>query len=391
MKGLQLNGTWTPREGYNPTPREIKDQRALCAKNIWYDPSLKVVELPDPEPKDNEVLMKVGACGICGSDMCFLNIDKEGYLDYVGHTKLPVVIGHEFAGEVVKVGKDVTRFKPGDLITGETMNWCGECDTCRTGMFNQCENLEEIGFSINGGMGQYLVIQEKFCLNINELLTRYKDKQLAMEVGATVEPTAVAYNGIFTRGGGFMPGSNVAVFGAGPIGLSAVQLVKAAGASKIFVFEFSKPRLELARKLGATHICDMGEYPKQGETVESIIMRETGGVGIHMAVECTAHCDKNLPELEKALAVGGKTVQIGHHPGTSNVYAQIYQKRAGGLYGSNGSSGHGIWENVIRLIASGVIDPSQIIADRFKLDDAIKGLETARSGIGGKYMITPNL
>ena len=387
MRGLQLNAVWKPRDGYTPTEREVKDRRALCANNIWRDTKLEIVELPIPEPADDEVLMKVGACGICGSDISFLHEDAEGYSAYTGHTLLPVIIGHEFAGEVAAVGKNVTKFKPGDLVTAETMNWCGTCMPCRMGMFNQCENLEEIGFSKNGGMGQYLVAKEKYCLNINEFLNVYHDRQKAMEVGSIVEPTAVAYNAMFTFGKGFKPGAYVAVFGAGPIGLSAIQLAKAAGAAKIFVFEFSASRLELAGKLGATDLCNLAD----GVPASRHILEGTNGIGVHMAVECTAHCDKNIPEIEKALAIGGKYVQIGHQIGKAELFAQNYQKKAGTIYGSNGSSGHGNWESVIRLIAGGCIDPSQIIAETYPLDRAIEGIHAAESGIGGKYLITPNL
>lgn len=390
MRGLQLSGTWKPRQGYTPTDREVNDQRALCGKNIWYEPKLEVIELPIPEPAADEVLMKVGACGICGSDTCFVDVDEEGYLDYVGHTKLPVVFGHEFSGKILKVGEKVTRFKEGDLVTAETMNWCGKCMACRTGMFNQCENLEEIGFSLNGGFGQYLVAKEKYCLNINSFRELYKEEEKALEVGALIEPTAVAYNGMFTRAGGFLPGSYVAVFGAGPIGLSAIELAKAAGAAKVIVFEFSESRLQLAEEIGATHVCHMGKLEEQGKTVASKMRELTEGKGVHMAVECTAFCNKNIPEIEHALAVGGKLVQIGHHAGTTEIFGQCFQKSGASIYGSNGSSGHGIWENVIRLIASGRIDPSKIIEKCFTLDEAIEGLKEAKSGVGGKYLITPN-
>lgn len=390
MRGLQLDGTWKPRSGYTPKQREINDQRALCGKNIWYEPKLEVVEVPMPEPADDEVLMKVGACGICGSDTCFVDVDEEGYLDYVGHTKLPVIFGHEFSGEVVKVGKNVKRFQEGDLVTAETMNWCGKCMPCRTGMFNQCENLEEIGFSLNGGFGQYLVAKEKYCLSINSFQKIYGNKDKALEVGALIEPTAVAYNGMFTRAGGFLPGSYVAVFGAGPIGLSAIQLAKAAGAAKILVFEFSESRLALAGRIGATDICNMKEIAEAGKIVAGVMKELTQGKGVHMAVECTAFCNKNIPQIQQALAVGGKVVQIGHHAGRTEIFGQCFQKTGASLYGSNGSSGHGIWESVIRLIASGQVDPSGIIEKCFTLDQAIEGLKEAKTGVGGKYLITPN-
>lgn len=390
MKGLQLTGTWKPRPGYTPTEREKNDQRALCGKNIWYDPEIKVVELPIPEPADDEVLMKVGACGICGSDTCFVDTDEEGYLDYVGHTRLPVVFGHEFSGKIVKIGKKVTRFQEGDLVTAETMNWCGKCMPCRRGMFNQCENLEEIGFSLNGGFGQYLTAKEKYCLDIGEFKEIYGEEEKALEVGALIEPTAVAYNGMFIRAGGFLPGSYVAIFGAGPIGLSAIQLAKAAGAARILVFEFSGPRLSLASEIGATDLCNLKDISDEGKNVAQVMRELTGGRGVHMAIECTAFCNKNIPQIQQALAVGGKLVQIGHHAGKTEMFGQYFQKSGASVYGSNGSSGHGIWENVIRLIASGQINPGKIIEKCFTLDEAIDGIKEAKNGTGGKYLITPN-
>lgn len=310
MKGLRLNGTWKPREGYVPTKREEEDQRALCAKNIWYEPRLEVVEAEMPEPEDDEVLMEVGACGICGSDTCFVDTDEEGYLDYVGHTRLPVIFGHEFAGKVVRTGKDVTRFREGDLVTAETMNWCGKCMPCRKGMFNQCENLEEIGFSLDGGFGQYLTAKEKYCLDINKFRDIYGSEEKALEAGALIEPTAVAYNGMFVRAGGFLPGSYVAVFGAGPIGLSAVQLAKAAGAAKVIVLEYSKPRLKLAAEAGATDVCDLGAIAGDGSSPAEVMRELTEGRGIHMAVECTAFCNKNIPQIQQALAVGERWYRL---------------------------------------------------------------------------------
>lgn len=390
MKGLLLSGKWKPRSGYPPTKRERDDRRALSAKNIWFEPKLEVAEVAVPAMGDDKVMMKVGACGICGSDICFLDVDEEGYLDYVGHTRLPVVIGHEFAGVVAKVGKNVTRFKEGDLVTAETMNWCGECMPCRSGMFNQCKNLEEIGFTLSGGMGEYLVAKEKYCLNINEFADIYGDRQKAMEVGALVEPLSVAYNGIFTRAGGFRPGGYVAVFAAGPIGLSAVMLAKAAGAAKILVFEFSAPRLELAKKVGATDVFNLADLQKDNRSVSAAILEATGGLGVHMAIECSSFCDKNLPEIAKAMAVGAKVVQLGHNPRATEFFGQYYQKRGATFYGSNGGSGHGNWESVVRMISAGLIDPSRIIAKTFSLDEAIAGFREAKAGTGGKYLVAPN-
>ena len=123
MKALQADAQWKPREGYKPTERESRDKRAVMGSNLFCQPSLKLVEIPVPEPKDDEVLLKVGGAAVCGSDTMFLGADEDDYLYYCGHCRLPVVIGHEFSGEIVQVGKNVKNFEEGDLVVAETMNW----------------------------------------------------------------------------------------------------------------------------------------------------------------------------------------------------------------------------------------------------------------------------
>ena len=125
MKALQVNAEWKPRKGYQPTQREMQDKRAVMGSDLFYHPSIELVEKPMPVPADDEVLMKVGGAAVCGSDTMFLGSDEEDYTYYCGHCKLPVVIGHEFSGEIVSVGKRVKTFQEGDLVVAETMNWCG--------------------------------------------------------------------------------------------------------------------------------------------------------------------------------------------------------------------------------------------------------------------------
>jgi threonine dehydrogenase-like Zn-dependent dehydrogenase len=390
MKALQANGTWKPREGYTPAKRETEDQRALWGSQVFYKPSLEIVEKPIPSPKDDEVLMKVGGVGVCGSDVAFLGEDAEGYLRFSGHCKLPCVIGHEYSGEIVSIGRNVKGFKAGDLITAETMNWCGECMACRMGMFNQCENLEEIGFTLDGGYAQYMVVKEKYCFNINKLVDIYQTKEKALLVGALIEPMAVAYNSVFTRGGGIMPGDNVAIFGCGPIGLSALMLTKAAGAATIIAFEITQSRMALARELGADYVFNPVELQKQGKTPAQAIMEKTGGVGAMAVIDAVENHNRTMPDMENAIAVGGKVMVIGLDPGKTNVTFNKFQKKGANITAGIGSAGHGIWYAIIRLIAAGRIDPSKMISKCFGIDDAIQAIEEARRAEGGKYVVTPN-
>lgn len=390
MKALQVNAQWKPREGYHPTEREERDQRAIMGSDLFYHPSLELVEKPVPEPEDNEVLMKVGGAAVCGSDTMFLGSDEDDYTYYCGHCKLPCVIGHEFSGEIVKVGKNVTTFKKGDLVVAETMNWCGECSACRAGLFNQCENLEEIGFSSDGAFAEYLVAKEKFCFHVEELVEVYGSKERALEVAAMVEPTAVAYNGMFTRGGGFRPGGNVAVFGAGPIGLSAISLARAAGAAKVIAFDKNPIRMGLAKDVGADYIFNPDELTEQGSSPAEKVLELTKGVGVEMAVEATHHQSETIPEIEKMMAFGGTIAQIGISPVRTPIMSTFLQKKGINYHCSIGSSGHDIWPHVIRLIASGRIDPGKFLTKCYPLDQAIEAIEAASKLEGGKFVVTPN-
>lgn len=390
MKALQANAEWKPRPGYTPTEREARDKRAIMGNNLFRNPTLEFVDIPNPVPKSDEVLLKVGGAAVCGSDTLFLGADANGYTHYCGHVKFPVVIGHEFSGEIVEVGKDVKDFKVGDLVVAETMNWCGRCMPCRAGMFNQCENLEEIGFTLNGAYAEYLVAKSKFCFDVSELVNVYGTKERALEVAAMVEPTAVAYNGLFTRGGGFSPGGNVAVFGSGPIGLSAISLARAAGAAQVFAFEKKPARMALAKKVGADHVFNPDELKKEGKTPAGVVLEMTKNVGVALVAEATHEQQETIRDMEQMASVGGTIAQIGISPERTAIMSTYLQKKGVNYHCSIGSSGHGIWANVIRLIAARRIDPSLFLTECCGLDEALETLKKAEAANGGKYILTPN-
>lgn len=390
MKALQANGTWKPREGYTPAKREEEDKRAIWGTQIFHNPVLEFVEKPIPVPKDDEVLLKVGGAGVCGSDTMFLEPDKDGYSQYGGHCKFPCIIGHEFSGEIVKAGSKVKTIKVGDIVTAETMNWCGECSSCRMGMFNQCENLEEIGFSLDGGYAEYLVAKEKFCFIINDLIKVYGSKERALEVGALIEPMAVAYNSVFTRGGGILPGDNVVIYGCGPIGLSALMLTKAAGAAKIIAFELTESRMKLAKELGADVVYNPKEIEARGMTTAQVILEETNGVGAMAHIDAVENHNETMHVMEDSLAVGAKVMIIGIDNNKTNVMFNKFQKKGANITNGIGSAGHGIWYAIIRLISTGRIDPSKMITKCFGLGEAIDAIKEAKSREGGKFVVTPN-
>jgi threonine dehydrogenase-like Zn-dependent dehydrogenase len=311
-------------------------------------------------------------------------------VQYGGHCAFPCIIGHEFSGEVEAVGKNVTAFKPGDLIVAQTMNWCGECAACKKGMFNQCEDLEELGFTKDGGFAEYLVAKEKYCFNVNSFVDIYGSKEKALEAAALIEPAAVAYFGLITRGGGFQPGSYVAVHGCGSVGLAAVGIASAAGAAKVIAFDMFDERLEMAKAMGADAVYNPGKLMKEGKSSSVAIMEETNGYGCDFQVEATENPNNTMPEIEKSLAIGATVAHIGLDTNKTAITAYDFQMKAARYSFSLGSSGHGIWENVIRMIASGKLDVSNIIHKKYALDDVIQAIKDTKEGAPGKQLIIPN-
>ncbi len=127
MKGMVLDAKWDPKPTYQVSEWEQTTGKAITGNAIWRNPTLGVRDWPDPKPSPNEVLLQIQACGVCGSDMHFYETDDDNYILYPGLTKFPTILGHEFSGKVVEVGKEVTLLEVGDMVTVEEMIWCGRC------------------------------------------------------------------------------------------------------------------------------------------------------------------------------------------------------------------------------------------------------------------------
>jgi threonine dehydrogenase-like Zn-dependent dehydrogenase len=271
------------------------------------------------------------------------------------------------------------------MVTVEEMIWCGRCTPCRNGYPNHCVNLEEIGFTIPGAFANYIAVDEKFCWKIDSIAERLGDENMAYEVGAMTEPSCVAYNAMFTRAGGFKPGHYVSVFGAGPIGLAAIGLAKAAGAGLIVAFEVSPQRLELAKKVGAEYAYDPREV-----TPGEVMMELSKGEGFDFHVEAAGAPELVVPEMEKALAINSKVVQIGRAAQRVPMYLESFQVRRAQAYGAQGHSGHENFPNVIRLVASGRLDLSPIVTARYGLEDTVAAIKKSIERADGKIMVLPN-
>ena len=383
MKALVLYAEWDPKSDYPLSEWENQTGKAITGNGVWRNPKLEIGEVSEPEIAPDQVLIQVKACGVCGSDMHFYETDDANYVLYPGLTRFPSILGHEFSGRVVQVGDDVEDLSVGDMVTAEEMIWCGHCRPCREGYPNHCTNLEEIGFTINGAFAEYIAIRGKYCWKLNDLMDVCgHDEDQVYEMGATVEPSSVAYNCVFERAGGFRPGATVVIYGQGPIGLTAAAECKAAGAAKVITFEISDPRREISKRMGADYAYD----PLQVDPVE-VVMDLTHGRGADLQVEAAGAPDKIIPHMEKCLAINGKIAQVGRAVTRVPMYLEMLQVRRGQVFGSQGHSGHGIFPSVISMMAAGLIDTSQMITARYKLDDVIDAIAQSTARIDAKIMI----
>lgn len=384
MKALVLDAQWDPRPDYAVSEWEKKTGKAITGSSIWRHPKLQVRTVPDPKPGPDDVLLRVKACGVCGSDIHFYEHDADDYILYPGLTKFPTTTGHEFSGEVVEVGSNVKSLKVGDMVTAEEMIWCGYCTPCRNGYPNHCENLEEIGFTVPGAFAEYLAIGAKYCWKLDAIADKYGSVDKAFEAGSVVEPTSVAYNGIFPRAGGFAPGAYVAVYGAGPIGLAAIALCRASGAGMVVAFEVSPNRREIAKKLGADYVYDPTKVsPSQ------VLMELTKGEGVDFSVEAAGAPLKTIPEMEKSIAISGKIVQIGRAAQRVPMYLETLQVRRGQVFGAQGHSGDAIFPSVIRMMASGRLDMTQMITARYDLPKTVEAIAASGERFHGKITVKP--
>jgi threonine dehydrogenase-like Zn-dependent dehydrogenase len=341
MRGLQLAAEWSPRPDYQVSEFERRTGKAVTGASVWRHPKLGLVEVAEPALGPRDVRLRPRACGVCGSDVHFYETDEAGYIRYPGLTRFPVIIGHEFSGEVVETGPDVRELRRGDLVTVEEMIWCGECIPCRNGWPNQCERLEEIGFTIDGAMADQLVVGAKYCWPLGALAERYGSAEAACEAGALCEPTSVAYNGLFVRAGGF----------------------------------------------GADEVHDPVAVQRAGASPHEIVLQASGGAGADLQVEAAGAPALTVPEMEQAMAIGGKIVIIGRAAERAPLYLEHFQTRAAQIYGAQGHSGYGTFPNVIRLMASGRVDLRPIITSRFPLAEAPAAVERASRRQDGKVMV----
>ncbi|NJN84564.1 MAG: alcohol dehydrogenase catalytic domain-containing protein, partial [Caldilineaceae bacterium] len=237
---------------------------------VWYARNdIRIETAPDPRPPGpHEMIIKVGACGICGTDLeeyragpLFIPVDEPNPLT---GSQAPLILGHEFAGEVIEVGNAVSAYRPGDRIAPDVLITCGECYWCQRHQVTLCDKLAALGLMGDGGLADYCVVPTHMCIRL--------PNGLSYDHAAMAEPLSVAVRAV--RKGRLTAGESVAIFGGGTIGLFCLQAARAAGAGDIFVIEPLANRRALAKELGANEVID----PFSSE-VGPMLRNWTRGVG----------------------------------------------------------------------------------------------------------------
>ena len=302
---------------------------------------LEIADLPEPAPGPGEVLIRVAACGICGSDV-------HGYDGSSGRRIPPIVMGHEAAGRIAAIGGGVTGFSPGDRVTFDSTVYCGSCPPCSRGQVNLCDHRQVLGVSCAdyrraGAFAELVVVPSRILYRLPE--------NLSFAEAAMLEAVSVAVHAVSLAQ--ISPGSTALVVGAGMIGLLSVQALRAAGCSRIFVADIDASRLQLAQQIGA-----IVALSAQSDLAEQVLQL-TGGAGVDVALEAvggTATVTAAIASVRK----GGTVVLVGNISPQVTIPLQKVVTRQIRLQGSCASAGE--YPQAMELLASGSIQVKPLIS-----------------------------
>jgi len=327
---------------------------------VWHgrkDVRIEDVAEPGPPPP-GQLQVKVAWCGICGTDLheytggpLYIPVQKPHPLTGV---QAPVIIGHEMSGEVLAVGDGVAGFAAGDRIAACPIIGCGECRWCRAGSMAQCDRVAFLGTSWTGG-----ALAER--LNLNAYQCYHLGDAISDEVGALVEPFSATVRAIVQSGAG--PDDNVAIVGAGPIGLMTLMAARIQGAKQVVAIEVADKRIEVARLCGADAIINPGL-----EDVERTALEITGGQGFDVVIEC-AGSPQTILMAGRLARTRGRIVVMGvfEKPAALDLIDIVFREKIV----SGSMSGYGMYDDAIRIMSDPRFRGDLLVSDRIGLDELI--------------------
>ena len=333
--------------------------KAKAEKGIWLQ------DTPEPEVGHNDLLIKIRKTAICGTDMHIYNWDEWSQKTI----PVPMVVGHEYVGEVVGMGQEVKGFKVGDRVSGEGHITCGHCRNCRAGRVHLCRNTEGVGVNRPGAFAEYLVIPAFNAFKIPD--------NISDDLASIFDPFG---NAVHTALSFDLVGEDVLITGAGPIGIMAAAVAKHVGARHVVVTDINPYRLELAKKMGATRAVDVSKEDLK-DVMNELGMTEGFDVGLEMSGVPVAFRD-----MLNKMNHGGKIAMLGIPPQDVAIdWNQVIFKGLviKGIYGREMFE---TWYKMASLLQSG-LDLSPIITHTFSIDDFQKGFDTMGSGHSGKVIL----
>ncbi|MFC8665641.1 MULTISPECIES: zinc-dependent alcohol dehydrogenase family protein [Streptomyces] len=316
-----------------------------------------VAEVPDPTPGPREVVVEVAACGLCGTDLHILQGEFA--------PKLPIVPGHEFAGEVVGVGTQVTELSLGDRVAVDPSLYCYECRFCRTGHNNLCERWAAIGVTTAGGAAQYAVAPVANCVKLPD--------HIRTQDAALVEPLSCAVRGYDVLNSRL--GAHVLIYGSGTMGLMMLELAKRTGAASVDVVDINPQRLATAERLGVSATATGADELDRPQ-------------GWDLVVDATGNAAAIQDGLER-VAKAGTFLQFGVADYATRVTIDPYRIYNQEITITGSMAVLHSFERAAELFATGVLDPDIFISDRLPLDQYPQALDQFASGVGRKIVVVP--
>lgn len=329
------------------------------------EPGLWMEHVPVPEIGPNDVLIKVKKSAICGTDVHIWNWDQWAQ----NTVPVPMVVGHEFMGEIAEIGSAVTKYKVGERVSGEGHIVCGKCRNCRAGRGHLCRNTLGVGVHRAGSFGEFICLPEYNVVAIPD--------EVPDEIAAIFDPFG---NAVHTALSFDLIGEDVLVTGAGPIGIMGAMVAKRAGARKVVITDINPVRLDLAKKVGIDYVVDASRE-NLDDVMKSIGMTEGFDVGLEMSGAAPAFRDM----IDK-MNNGGKIAILGIAPAGFEIDWNKVIFKMLNLKGIYGREMFETWYKMIAFVQGG-LDLSLVITHRIKIDEFRDGFEAMRSGNSGKVVM----
>ena len=333
-------------------------------------PGTEIREVKVPEFGRTDVLVRVRAASICGTDLHIYEWDRWAQK----RVHPPLIPGHEFCGEVAAFGDEVSSVKEGDFVSAEMHVACGKCLQCRTGEAHICQNVKIIGVDADGAFAEYVVIPES---NIWKL-----DPAIPLEYASILDPLGNAVHSVLA---GEIAAKTVAITGCGPIGLFSIAVARAVGAAQVFAIEVNEHRRKLAAAMKADVVLD----PSQ-QDVRQIVAERTGGLGVDVVLEMAGHPSAIRTAFD-IVRRGGRISLLGltSKPVSLNFSEDIIFKGIT-IQGINGRRMYQTWYQMTALLKAGKLDLHPAITDRIAMKDFSKAMERLKTGEASKILVYPN-